>query len=232
MTNIVAKKPENTTVEMVNSMVVKATNFTTIVDAENALKRYTATDNATRYTIGAIFNAVKEKKLVENVAEWAAKYGYKANTVYQLATIAKNFSYEDMEKWGMGKLIEFRTPETLKLLEGKGVSPENTAKEIREKVEEEKETKQARGTTKPRKVSEKSKLKKEISNIDKLHKAMGDGEKDAYKKLFPSLSEEEISLMDKVFIMLAEKEMELTTKLTKLVEEENSKATAKAKAKK
>lgn len=227
-TNIVVKgsKVANkaASVEMVNGMVAKATMFTTIEQAAETLKRFTSTDNANRYIIGSIFNAVKEKKLVDNVAQWAENFGYAPNTVYQLGAIAKNFSFEEMEKWGMGKLIEMRTPKMLALLESKGVTPNSTSKEIREKVEEEKETKHT--LTKPRKVSLKQAIKKQISTIDKINKAMGDGK--SGKEVLGIDDEKENELWDKFHIMLCERESKLVALLNDIQKEEEEKAKAKA----
>lgn len=214
-------------VEMVNGMVAKATMFTTLEQAGETLKKFTSSDNANRYIIGSIFNAVKEKKLVENVAQWAETYGYAPNTVYQLGAIAKNFSYEDMEKWGMGKLIEMRTPKMLALMESKGVTPNTTSKEIREKVEEEKETKKA--SAKPRKVSEKQTLKKLLSTIDKIHKAMGDGKKAS--EVIGDTSKEEEEIWDKFILMLADKEDRYISRLNDILHDEEEKAQVKAKKK-
>lgn len=145
----------------IDKRVVEVTNFTTIDGAEKVLTSLVGTDNETRYLIGSVFNAVKEKKLVDNVEEWATKYGFKGNTVYQLGSIAKNFTLDDIRKWGVGKLIEFRDSETMKALESSGITPDSTSKEIREKVKESK----TRKTTGPRNKSFKTLVKDDIKTI-------------------------------------------------------------------
>lgn len=228
---IAKKTPATATnnVELVNSMVAKATAFTTLQDAENSLARFTATDNATRYTIGSIFNAVKEKKLTDNVAEWAAKWGYASNTVYQLATIAKNFSYEEMEKWGMGKLIEMRNHTTLELMESKGVTPNNTAKDIRKVVSDSKETKKA---TSPRKESTKTTLKREKKYLEKLMEIVAVTDDKKWKdKNLPILDDrhtaEILEMMDKLNIAVGNALEVVNDNITTIELEELKKKQAK-----
>lgn len=237
---VVAKADNNHEIEMVNAMVAKATDFINLDGAEKALARFTATDNATRYTIGSIFNAVKEKKLTDNVAEWAAKWGYASNTVYQLATIAKNFSYEEMEKWGMGKLIEMRNHTTLELMESKGVTPNNTAKDIRKVVSDSKEVK---NPAKPRKESVKTVLKREVKYLTKLHDmvAVENDEKWRVENL-PTLEDRSVAdileNMDKLNIVIGNALEKLHDQITaievseeKQKQERENKKLAKAKAK-
>lgn len=161
MANIVKA---NNVVNVVDKKVMEVTNFSTLEGAEKVLTSLVGTDNETRYLIGSVFNAVKEKKLVNDVESWANKFGFKSNTVYQLGSIARNFSLDDIRKWGVGKLIEFRDNATLKALEASGVTPDTTSKEIREKVKESK----ARKTTGPRKKSMKTLIKEDIKTVSTL----------------------------------------------------------------
>lgn len=208
----------------VDKRVAEVTNFNTLDGAEKVLTSLVGTDNETRYLIGSVFNAVKEKKLVDNVEEWAAKYGFKGNTVYQLGSIAKNFTLADISKWGVGKLIEFRNSATLKKLESNGITPDNTSKEIREKVKESKERK----TTGPRKKSMKTLIKEDIKIVSTLTNSIklldGKGGDHVYEFLkslsycggsrekVPELYEH----LDKAMIILCEYEEVLNKKLNEI----------------
>lgn len=217
----------------VDRRVAEVTNFNTLDGAEKVLTSLVGTDNETRYLIGSVFNAVKEKKLVDNVEEWAAKYGFKGNTVYQLGSIAKNFTLADISKWGVGKLIEFRNSETLKKLESNGITPDNTSKEIREKVKESKE----RRTTAPRKKSMKSVVKEDIKTVSTLTESIKllPNEIDRFLKTLSYCggSREKVpelyDHLDKAMIILCEYEEVLNKKLNKIETEELKKKERKAK---
>lgn len=218
----------------VDKRVAEVTNFNTLDGAEKVLTSLVGTDNETRYLIGSVFNAVKEKKLVDNVEEWAAKYGFKGNTVYQLGSIAKNFSLADISKWGVGKLIEFRNSETLKKLESNGITPDNTSKEIREKVKESKE----RRTTSPRKRSTKTMIKEDIKKVSTLTESMKlpDGINEFLKTLsYCGASREKVpelyEHLDKAMIILCEYEEVLKKKLNEIETEELKEKEEKEKAK-
>lgn len=221
----IAKKAPATIVETVNNMVATATNFTTLEEAEKTLARFTANGNANAYVIGSLFNAVKEKKLTDNVSAWAGKYGYSANTVYQLATIAKRFTFEDMEKWGMGKLIELKNPETLKLMESKGVTPETTAKEIRKAVNE---TKEPKKTSAPRKESLKTILKREHKFLENLQSAVAIENEEKWRVAnLPSMDDETIKemveLMDKLNIVVGNAIENVNENIRSIEEQEQKK---------
>ena len=218
----------------VDRRVVKVTNFKTLDGAEKVLASLVGTDNETKYLIGSVFNAVKEKKLVDNVEEWAAKYGFKGNTVYQLGSIAKHFTLDDISKWGVGKLIEFRDSATLKKLESNGITPDNTSKEIREKVKENK----ARITTGPRKKSMKTMIKEDIKTVSTLTESIKlPHEIDEFLKTLspcggsrekvPELYEH----LDEAMIILCEYEEILKTKLYEIEKEELKKKEEKEKRK-
>ena len=83
----------------VDKRVAEVTNFNTLDGAEKVLASLTGTDYETMYLIGTVFNAVKEKKLVDNVEDWAAKYGFKGNTVYELENFAKTFSFAEISEF-------------------------------------------------------------------------------------------------------------------------------------
>lgn len=221
-------------VARVDKRVAEVTNFNTLDGAEKVLTSLVGTDNETRYLIGSVFNAVKEKKLVDNVEEWAAKYGFKGNTVYQLGSIAKNFSLADISKWGVGKLIEFRNSETLKKLESNGITPDNTSKEIREKVKESKERK----TTAPRRKSMKAMIKEDIKTVSTLTESIKlPDDIDRFlrtlstcggsREKLPELYEH----LDKAMIILCEYQEVLNKKLNKIEKEEIRKKEEKEKAK-
>lgn len=218
----------------VDKRVVEVTKFNTLDGAEKVLTSLVGTDNETRYLIGSVFNAVKEKKLTNDVETWAAKYGFKANTVYQLGSIAKNFTLDDIRKWGVGKLIEFRDSATLKKLESNGITPDNTSKEIREKVKESKERK----TTGPRKKSMKTMIKEDIKTVSTLTESikLPDGIDGFLKTLshcggsrekIPELYEH----LDKAMIILCEYEEILNKKLNEIETEEIKKKEEKEKRK-
>lgn len=228
-----AKIVKTNEVVKVDKRVAEVTNFNTLDGAEKVLTSLVGTDNETRYLIGSVFNAVKEKKLVDNVEEWAAKYGFKGNTVYQLGSIAKNFTIADISKWGVGKLIEFRNSATLKKLESNGITPDNTSKEIREKVKESKE----RRTTGPRKKSMKTVVKEDIKTVSTLTESIKllPNEIDRFLKTLsycggsrekvPELYEH----LDKAMIILCEYEEVLNKKLNKIETEELKKKERKSK---
>lgn len=218
----------------VDRRVVKVTNFKTLDEAEKVLTNLVGTDNETKYLIGSVFNAVKEKKLVDNVEEWAAKYGFKGNTVYQLGSIAKNFTLADISKWGMGKLIEFRDSATLKKLESNGITPDNTSKEIREKVKESK----GRITTGTRRKSMKTMIKEDIKTVSTLTESIKLPYKiDEFLKTLSSCggSREKVpevyKYLDEAMIILCEYEEILKTKLYEIEKEELKKKEEKEKRK-
>lgn len=231
MANIVKA---NNAVNVVDKKVMEVTNFSTLDGAEKVLSTLVGTDNETRFLIGSVFNAVKEKKLVDNVEEWAAKYGFKGNTVYQLGSIAKNFSLDDIRKWGVGKLIEFRDSETMKALESSGITPDSTSKEIREKV---KETKTRKPTT-PRKKSMKTLIKEDIKEVETLTNniKLPNGIDSFLKTLsYCGGSREKVpelyAHLDKAMMILTDYEEILNKKLTEIETEEIKKKKEKEKRK-
>ena len=152
-------------VATISKEVAEVTNFKTLADAENILNKLDSDSNKNRYLVGSVFNAVKEKGLVKDVKEWAEKFGYRPNTVYQLGIIARNFTIDDCIKFGMGKLIEFRNRENMAKLLESGVTEANTSTEIRERVKELLEAEKAE--RKPRSKSEKMVMKSALKKIDK-----------------------------------------------------------------
>lgn len=129
------------TVERVSDEITKVTAFKTLEQASNIINSLNIKNNENRYKVGAVLNAIQERKLLKTskeLGEWAESHGIKTSTAYALAKIAKNFKLEDMQKYGFGVLNMIKSRPILL----NSVKPEMKQAEVKKLVDNAKEQEQ------------------------------------------------------------------------------------------
>ena len=160
---------------------INSESIKTLNDVEKYINLLNEKTNYSFYTIGQLITYAKENEMVHDVFEWARiKFGYKKSTVYAMMNVAKNFTANEVSKYGVAKCMEFKNENGLKYLESKGVTPDNTLVEIRQAREDSKTVESSPYFKKPKNVTPKkvkqkatkiakSSLKNNLKKIDSLH---------------------------------------------------------------
>lgn len=133
---------------------INSESIKTLNDVEKYINLLNEKTNYSFYAIGQLITYAKENEMVHDVFEWARiKFGYKKSTVYAMMNVAKNFTANDVSKYGVAKCMEFKNENGLKYLESKGVTPDNTLVEIRQAREESKTVENSPYFKKPKNTS-------------------------------------------------------------------------------
>lgn len=160
---------------------INSESIKTLNDVEKYINLLNEKTNYSFYTIGQLITYAKENEMVHDVFEWARiKFGYKKSTVYAMMNVAKNFTANEVSKYGVAKCMEFKNENGLKYLESKGVTPDNTLFEIRQARDDSKTNEDSPYFKKPKNVTPKkaeqkatkiakSSLKNNLKKIDSLH---------------------------------------------------------------
>lgn len=160
---------------------INSESIKTLNDVEKYINLLNEKTNYSFYTIGQLITYAKENEMVHDVFEWARiKFGYKKSTVYAMMNVAKNFTANEVSKYGVAKCMEFKNENGLKYLESKGINENNTLLEIREAREDSKTVENSPYFKKPKNVTPKkaehkttkvakTSLKTNLKKIDSLH---------------------------------------------------------------
>ena len=160
---------------------INSESIKTLNDVEKYINLLNEKTSYSFYTIGQLITYAKENEMVHDVFEWARiKFGYKKSTVYAMMNVAKNFTANEVSKYGVAKCMEFKNENGLKYLESKGVTPDNTLVEIRQARDDSKTNEDSPYFKKPKNVTPKkveqnatkiakSSLKNNLKKIDSLH---------------------------------------------------------------
>lgn len=139
---------------------INSESIKTLNDVEKYINLLNEKTNYSFYTIGQLITYAKENEMVHDVFEWARiKFGYKKSTVYAMMNVAKNFTANEVSKYGVAKCMEFKNENGLKYLESKGVTPDNTLFEIRQARDDSKTNEDSPYFKKPKNVTPKKTYK-------------------------------------------------------------------------